>query len=287
MAMLDGVGRFAASAGRALVLLALLALVREPAQATLMLVEFEGKITQGGFTGTSLSGATVNAAITGAVRGTLVVDLGLAPLVAQDPSVLPSSSFVTGTTDPTGPQWITGQIDFTQPAGLPSNTIPFPVPPVILQRLIPAPGSSVTKATQSLGLNWSTEPVGAQSFHLTMLISDQWETAAERQTKVVFLVLLTSSPQPFFTGPFSTLFEPNPVTGNGLFRSFDRTEDLTNPSAPAFGIQSTGENSLAFDLTSFKVSEIVEGAQVPEPASLGLMMLGGLAVVARRWRPAA
>lgn len=136
-----------------------------------------------------------------------------------------------------------GQVDFTQPDGLPSNMIPFPVPPVTLLRLIPAPGSNVTNATQSFGLNWSTEPGGRQSFQLTALISDQWETASKRQTKEVSLVLLASSSQPFFTGPFSTSFERNPAAGNGLFRSLDRTEDLTNPSAPMFGVQFTGERA--------------------------------------------
>lgn len=282
----DRMERFAAGTGRVLLLLGLLALVREPARATVMLVEFEGKITRGGFTGASQTGDNPSAAITGAVHGTFFVDLGLAPPVAQDPAALPASRFITGSTDPAGPQWITGQIDFTQPGGLPPNMIPFPIPPITLQRLTPTPGSTVTNAAQSYGLTWSTEPTGLQSFIMTLLISDQWETASERQTKGVFLVLLASSPQPFFTGPFSTSFEPNPVTGNGLFRSFDRIEDLINQSTPPFGVQFAGESALEFGLTSFKVSEIVQ-AQAPEPASLGLMMLGGLAVVARRWRPGA
>lgn len=85
MGGVDIVAPLAANAGRALALPGLLALVREPARATLMLVEFEGNSPRVVSPGTSLAGATAN---TGAVRGTLVVDLGLAPLVSQDPAEL-------------------------------------------------------------------------------------------------------------------------------------------------------------------------------------------------------
>lgn len=253
------------------------------AHATVMLLEFEGQITAGGFAGTAQDGSSANGSITGAVRGTILVDLGLAPPITQNVALLPALSFQTESTDPVGPQWITGQLEFDVPTGLPPGTLPFRAAPYPLQRVTPGPGGVASSLTLEQRVIWNTEPGGgAQAFLFAFTAAGAWENTANRETQRISVLLLVTSPVPFFTAPFSTAFEPVPVTGNGLAFLQETRTDLSNTASPLFGVTLDGSHDLAFGITSFRAS-VVPPENVPEPASIGLFTAGAAVLAGRAW----